>query len=132
MTRYIVSKNGHKELLAGDPNEYDTCVAVNEEGFDEDNWDCYDISTGSFDVELYREKRKNECREKRKALFAEIDYQYWLESENIYKGGAFKKTPEMDEVMRKKKVLRDLPQQLDGKTEAEIRAFVIPTSLAEL
>lgn len=96
---------------------------------------CYTIINGvvKLDINKYKEKRKNDIRLKRETLFKQLDTLYFIESEKIYENESFKKTPEMDEIMRKKKLLRDLPQQLDLLTTIEeVRNFVIPQTLEEL
>lgn len=138
MDRYfIIDKKGKNQILIGDPTVFDVwCPIVGE--VDEVNFECYDIvsgANGSYELSIskFKEKRKNEAREKRKELFEELDGLYFNESEKMYQKETFKKTPEMDEIMRKKKVLRDLPQQIDAFTTVEeVRNFVIPNNIANL
>lgn len=135
MERYfVIDKNGKNQILIGDPTLYDVWCPITTD-FDVENFDCYVIENSGYELSIdkLREKRKNQVRTQREILFKQLDVLYFIESEKIYRSGIFSQTTEMDEIMRKKAKIRDLPQQLDLLTTIEeIRNFVIPQSLNEL
>lgn len=133
MKRYLtLDPNGGRGLVVSDGN-FSIGVVKSIEivgDIDDENFDCYSLDTGLPDLNLFKEKWKKKIRELRTPFLEQLDYQYQTESENIYKGNQFKRTATMDEIFRKKGVLRDLPQQIDSLTTIDdVKNFPLNFSL---
>ena len=96
--------------------------------FSEEYLDAYVVTDGSASLDLDKVKfiKKEMLRKQRAILMQELDVEYFVEAERIFKGGIFRKTKGMDEIFRKKEHLRDVPVLVDGMaTVHEVIAFKI-------
>lgn len=133
MAVYLIMKDGVSETLIGNPTKYIHVELPVD--FREDFLRCYEINNGvaSLNIDKMKTTLKERCRIVREDIFNQLDVLYFIESEKIYKKEKFSRTPELDEIIRKKEVLRDIPQQIDALTTIQqVSDFVIISNIDNL